>query len=240
LKKRKKSKRKKSKRKKSKTTRKSKKRTLTKKTVKRTKKTILSFSCISKPARKPPSDLLGGFFVRKTKERSVGRAQNDYYRRNRERIIARQKAYYRKNKRRILEWHKQHYARYKGEYLERGKRSNEQRKADPKRRLSSAVGNLMTLDLGEMKRGIRWPSLVPWTLNDLVEHLEVRFSKGMTWDNYGGPKGWSLDHICPRSSFVFDSPYCEAFQKCWSLENLQPLWRDENTRKHWRYRKAQS
>ena len=52
----------------------------------------------------------------------------------------------------------------------------------------------------------------------------------MSWDNYGR-NGWEIDHIKPISSFNFNSYKDKEFKECWSLENLQPLWAEENIRK---------
>ena len=47
----------------------------------------------------------------------------------------------------------------------------------------------------------------------------------MSWNNYGK---WHVDHIIPISSFKFESIHDVEFKKCWSLDNLQPLWGSEN------------
>jgi len=60
-------------------------------------------------------------------------------------------------------------------------------------------------------------------------HLEKQFKDGMTWDNYGD---WHIDHIRPISSFNFKSYEDKEFKECWDLNNLQPLWAEENIRKH--------
>ena len=42
---------------------------------------------------------------------------------------------------------------------------------------------------------------------------------------------WHIDHITPQSAFNITSAECEDFQKCWALENLQPLCALKNIRK---------
>ena len=74
--------------------------------------------------------------------------------------------------------------------------------------------------------------LLPYSLEELINHLESRFKEGMTWDNYGE---WHVDHIKPMSSFNIQSPEDKSFQECWSLGNLQPLWGKENLSKGSRY-----
>jgi len=80
------------------------------------------------------------------------------------------------------------------------------------------------------KNGRSWEKLVGYTLNDLVSHLQKLFKPKMTWENYSY-KGWHIDHKRPVSSFNFTSFDCEDFKECWSLNNLQPLWAEENFKK---------
>ena len=68
------------------------------------------------------------------------------------------------------------------------------------------------------------------SVEELMEHLEKQFQEGMTWDNHG-VHGWHLDHIIPQSKLLYDSMDHSNFQKCWALENLQPLWAKENIKK---------
>ena len=67
-----------------------------------------------------------------------------------------------------------------------------------------------------------------YTPNELIEHLERQFIDGINWENYGE---WDIDHIRPISSFIFKSSEDEEFKKCWSLENLQPMWGIDNIKK---------
>ena len=50
----------------------------------------------------------------------------------------------------------------------------------------------------------------------------------MSWENYGK---WHIDHIIPRVYFNIQELGDEEFQKCWSLENLRPLWAKDNIMK---------
>ena len=70
--------------------------------------------------------------------------------------------------------------------------------------------------------------ILPYTLEELISHLENNFTEGMTWENYGE---WHVDHIKPMASFTFDSVDDESFNECWSLSNLQPLWAKDNLSK---------
>lgn len=53
----------------------------------------------------------------------------------------------------------------------------------------------------------------------LRQHLENRFVKGMTWENYGNV--WHIDHIHPCAKF--DLTDVEEIKKCFHYTNLQPL-----------------
>ena len=70
-----------------------------------------------------------------------------------------------------------------------------------------------------------WEILVDFTLNELIEHLESKFENNMSWENYGK---WHIDHIVPKSYFIYENYKDKKFKECWNLKNLQPLWAEEN------------
>ena len=72
-----------------------------------------------------------------------------------------------------------------------------------------------------------WAAL-PYTPQQLREHLEAQFEEGMTWDNYGE---WHIDHIYPQSKLPYESMTDENFRLAWDLRNLRPLWAAENLSK---------
>jgi hypothetical protein len=53
------------------------------------------------------------------------------------------------------------------------------------------------------------------------KHIESRFKKGMSWDNFGD---WHIDHIIPLASAKTEE---ELIELC-HYTNLQPLWAEEN------------
>jgi hypothetical protein len=61
----------------------------------------------------------------------------------------------------------------------------------------------------------------------LREWIESRFTRSMTWKNYG--KIWHLDHIFPISRFNLTDP--EQVKVACNWQNLQPLLRKANARK---------
>jgi hypothetical protein len=99
-------------------------------------------------------------------------------------------------------------------------------------RLRSNFSNLISNHLKNhsniTKNNQHWEELVGYSLQNLVLHLENQFKDGMTWDNYGK---WHVDHIIPVSYFNIVSLNCQDFKDCWSLDNLQPLWAEDNLKK---------
>ena len=73
---------------------------------------------------------------------------------------------------------------------------------------------------------------LPYTMKQLMKHLENQFQEGMTWKNYGiYDHCWNIDHIYPRSRLPYDSIDHPNFQKCWALNNLRPMWVKDNLAK---------
>jgi len=70
--------------------------------------------------------------------------------------------------------------------------------------------------------------VLQYTPEELIFHLEKQFKDDMTWDNYGI---WHVDHKLPITSFDIQEMGDEEFMRCWCLDNLQPMWGEENIRK---------
>ena len=98
--------------------------------------------------------------------------------------------------------------------------------------------NISSLILIKLKRRLSSKNekstftFLPYTINDLIKHIEKQFTKGMSWDNHGK---WHIDHIKPDSLFNYKSVEDKEFQECWALENLQPLWAEDNLHKSNKY-----
>jgi hypothetical protein len=70
--------------------------------------------------------------------------------------------------------------------------------------------------------------ILQYSPEELVGHLENQFVDGMGWENYGE---WHVDHKLPITYFNFKEVGDEEFLKCWGLDNLQPMWGEENIKK---------
>lgn len=113
-------------------------------------------------------------------------------------------------------------------------REKEKRQNNPRYRLNRSISSGIRRSLKDGKKGKHWEDLVNYSLDDLTKHLESQFKDGMTWENYGF-YGWHIDHIKPKSAFDFLTFNDEEFQECWGINNLQPLWREDNLKKGDKY-----
>jgi hypothetical protein len=137
------------------------------------------------------------------------------------------------------EQNKEHRKEYLKEYREKNmdkirktKRDYERyRKAsDPAYKLISNFRTAIYQVLKEnnVEKNKHYFDILKYTPEELISHLEKQFTDSMTWENYGE---WHVDHRMPISSFVFESVDDDSFMKCWSLDNLQPMWGKENITK---------
>lgn len=110
---------------------------------------------------------------------------------------------------------------------------------DPVKKLKHSIGTAVRTALKRRnctKNGGRTFDYLPYTPQELKEHLELQFEPWMNWENYGGSndspnKTWHIDHIIPQSSFKFTSLNDPEFTECWSLSNLRPLEKIANMQK---------
>lgn len=99
------------------------------------------------------------------------------------------------------------------------------------RNVSSAV-NKAIKSRGGSKMGQSTFKYLPYTPQQLMDHLESLWEPWMNWDNYGHGRGkWTIDHIIPQSALPYDSMDHPNFQPCWALSNLQPMEFIANIRK---------
>ena len=99
-------------------------------------------------------------------------------------------------------------------------------------RVSSTIANALKAS-GGSKFGKSILEKLPYSINELLQHLESQFESWMNWGNHGmykigGPKTWHLDHIISQSKLPYDSMSHPNFHKCWALNNLRPLEASKN------------
>lgn len=84
------------------------------------------------------------------------------------------------------------------------------------------------LDTGKSQQA--WCQCVGYTVEELKRHIEKKFTKGMSWTLMLQGK-IHIDHIIPKSAFHFTSIEDIDFKKCLSLDNLRPMWAEDNMAK---------
>lgn len=129
------------------------------------------------------------------------------------------------------EYHKQYRQNNKVTILSRNKVYKQKlRLNNPSFRLSNNCSRMINLALNGRKEHYSIWEFLPYTIiGELKLHIESQFDESMNWDNYGSY--WHLDHILPQSSFPYTNMCDDNFQKCWALDNLQPLEAIKNIKK---------
>lgn len=139
------------------------------------------------------------------------------------------------HRRKSKEWQERNKKRLK-EYLKNYYKNKY--KSDTVYKLHACISTLIKWHLNSKNiyKCKKIEKLLGYTINDLKMHLEKQFEPWMNWNNHGPtsktPKTtWQIDHIQPINTFNITSEDCEAFKKCWALENLRPLDSYENARR---------
>lgn len=144
----------------------------------------------------------------------IKESRKRYYENNKDIIYKRNKKYCLKNKNKLKIYHKEY--------------KKKRRNLDSSYKL---IGNIRTKIYQSIKLNIKHKStieLLGCSIEELKKHLELKFKKGMSWENYS-KKGWHIDHIIPCASFELSDP--EQQKVCFHYTNLQPLWWWENLSK---------
>jgi hypothetical protein len=177
---------------------------------------------------------------RRHRERHPEKAKEVERRRVRDPAVLRKqhKAYYEANKERLKHHQRQWYAKnaerarlFAVEWRRKNRQHIIARQSLPKARLDGAVSRAIRARIAKgSKRRAKWETLVGYSINQLMAHLERQFLPGMTWENYG-LRGWHIDHIVPLSAFNYETPDHIDFKRAWALSNLRPLWARDNISK---------
>ena len=75
-----------------------------------------------------------------------------------------------------------------------------------------------------------WSDYLGYSVGELIDHIESQFTDGMGWHNMSE---WHIDHILPIRSFDLDHVDSEDFKRCYSLDNLMPVWAEDNMNKYY-------
>jgi hypothetical protein len=143
------------------------------------------------------------------------------------------------NHKKWSEQNKEHLSKYLKEYREKNIDNIRKTKRDYERNrkardpLYKLISNFRTaiyqvLKESNVEKNKHYFDILQYTPEQLITHLELKFKDTMTWDNYGE---WHVDHKLPITHFNIQEMGDSEFMKCWSLDNLQPMWGDENIKK---------
>lgn len=153
-----------------------------------------------------------------------------YYLKNKKRIIESGKKTYQDNKELILSKRKSYYIDNKFNIISQHKQYiNRKYKNDPILNITMRCRSRlyrMLADNGQYKQ-FKTFDLIGCTPQQLKDYLELKFIDNMSWDNRSE---WHIDHIRPCISF--DLTKLEEQRKCFHYSNLQPLWAEDNLKKH--------
>lgn len=168
--------------------------------------------------------------------------QENYYKETNYKSI-RGKEHYQKNKEHYKKIHSEYYFANKEKTLERSRKNRAIRQAnDPdfvlKRRIREQIRDHLKRNL--KNKNFHTFELLGYTTQDLHNRIESLFEQNslpnkekLSWDNMGTL--WHIDHIKPCASFKFvnedGSTNYEAIKECWALENLQPMYSEDNVSK---------
>ena len=75
-----------------------------------------------------------------------------------------------------------------------------------------------------------WPDYLGYSVDELIDHIESQFTDGMGWHNMSE---WHIDHVVPICAFDIQSADSEDFKRCYSLDNLMPVWAEDNMNKYY-------
>ena len=158
---------------------------------------------------------------------SILKRVNKRYEQKKEEILAYQKDYRSENKPKIAERDK----RYAKENRHKINKTMKKYREDPaiKMALYTSTSIRDTIKKTGGHKGGKTFEALPYTPQELREHIENQFDEKMSWDNHGDY--WHIDHIIPQAALPYKSLEDENFQKCWDLKNLRPLEAKENIRK---------
>lgn len=178
-----------------------------------------------------------------------------YYQENKEELKQEQKKYYTQNKSEILESKKIYYEENKNNILEYkseyGKNNRDQINEHRRNKIKNDVSFMLRCSVAPKIRNVLkktgssknsnsvWKFL-PYSPQELRNHLENQFEPWMSWNNYGAYNKliwkddnsstwvWNIDHIIPQSDLPYASMTDDNFEKCWSLDNLRPYSAKQN------------
>lgn len=153
------------------------------------------------------------------------------YPENKEKMRAKARIYVKANRHKQAEYHARYKAKDTEAYLAKRRVNAARYRATVKGGLSNRMQTAIWHGLRRdgLRKNDHLFKILGWTIDELKDHLEERFEEGMSWDNM---KAWHIDHVMPQSLVQIDSVECDDFKTIWALDNLAPLWANDNQTKY--------
>jgi hypothetical protein len=151
------------------------------------------------------------------------------YNKNKTKILKRSKTWVENNREKSNQYKNNWKVNHKEQNLKQARDYQNKQRKDPYKRVSMNMSKAIWECLKKNKNNTTWLSFVEFSIDDLIKHLENKFTTEMTWENYG--IYWHIDHIKPLSWFNLETEFKDA----WALSNLQPLEATKNLSKGNRY-----
>lgn len=142
----------------------------------------------------------------------VKQRRREYYLNNKEKVIAANKKYEKCNLAKIRQRQRNNH--------------NKRKEQDLDYVLIRKLRGRVLSALKNNYKGDKTRKLIGCDIDFLKNHLENKFTEGMTWENIGF---WQIDHIRPCASY--DLGVVENQRLCFNYKNLQPLWAVDNNKK---------
>lgn len=170
-------------------------------------------------------------------------ANRRYNKKHFEQVKKKKQEYVEKNKDKHIEYHK-NYRILNKDKIKETLRVNDRRRRKTdihyclKKSISRSIGYYLNLN-NSRKNGSSTLKSLPYTMEELKQHLEKQFEPWMNWENRGiftknwndndpSTWKWQIDHIIPQAELPYTTMNEENFFKCWALENLRPLSAKQN------------
>lgn len=175
---------------------------------------------------KPRANCKRCFYQNQDKKKKCDNQKN-YYQKHKEARSEYNKSYYEKNKKALINYQKEYKAKNKEKVLKSLREIHHKNSQIPEYKIKRACRSRVNMALrNKAKKARKTSELIGCSISFLMEYLESKFQKGMSWQNYGK---WHIDHIIPCSAFnLLDET---EQRKCFNYKNLQPLWAKDNCSK---------
>lgn len=180
----------------------------------------------------------------------IKKLKSKHYRKYREKFLLQAKTYAEENSLKIKEYYRKYSLENKEKISEKNKKYRAKNKELIKNKenlkyknnfsykMRKIIGARVRESIFKNKKSLT--KHLPYSLDELKQHIEKQFEPWMSWNNYGRYNAktwvdndqstwtWQVDHIIPLSKFTYHSIEDEEFKKCWALSNLRPLSSKQN------------